>query len=231
MRFATSTAEKTARSSFLQFCKKGGVGICRIISDVRDAEALSSLNHEGVLLGSFLMKRLMFNACLCHFISAGAGNGRLFVIATRLVWPRRVTTQSSACNCWSPSINISICLRLEVFSLRKDTASLPSMIKAVVPDRTVRYTDSPGTKLNDANGIIVQVYFCAQNPTDVKCVASGRTMPGMVSDFMGKVVAIGNKVKNVKLWDRVTHPSDCDPTVGFLDIIRVLPRGWNWGIC
>jgi len=38
--------------------------------------------------------------------------------------------------------------------------SLPSTIKAVVvqPDKTVKYTDFPGPKLNNANDIIAQIH-------------------------------------------------------------------------
>jgi NADPH:quinone reductase-like Zn-dependent oxidoreductase len=86
-------------------------------------------------------------------------------------------------------------------------ASIPSTIKAVVvqPDKTVQFTDFPGPKLNDEDDIIVKNYSCAQNPTDGKGIAMGRTKPGRVTgcDFMGKVAAIGSNVKNVKVGDRV----------------------------
>jgi NADPH:quinone reductase-like Zn-dependent oxidoreductase len=66
-------------------------------------------------------------------------------------------------------------------------------------------TSVPRPKLNDPTSIIIKVYSCAQNPTDWKSVAQGRTPTGNIvgNDIAGVVVEIGDNVREIKVGDRV----------------------------
>jgi NADPH:quinone reductase-like Zn-dependent oxidoreductase len=86
-------------------------------------------------------------------------------------------------------------------------SNIPSSISAatVQPDKSVKVTKFPAPKINQPDDVIVKVYSCAQNPTDWKSVAQGRTAPGKIvgNDIAGVVVEIGSEVTNVKVGDRV----------------------------
>jgi NADPH:quinone reductase-like Zn-dependent oxidoreductase len=89
-------------------------------------------------------------------------------------------------------------------------SNIPSSISAatVQPDKSVKVTKFPAPKINQPDDVIVKVYSCAQNPTDWKSVAQGRTVPGKIvgNDIAGVVVEIGAEVTNVKVGDRVYSP-------------------------
>jgi NADPH:quinone reductase-like Zn-dependent oxidoreductase len=86
-------------------------------------------------------------------------------------------------------------------------SSIPSNISVatVQPDKSVKVTSFPAPKITQPDDVIVEVYSCAQNPTDWKSVAQGRTEPGKIvgNDIAGIVVEIGAEVTNVKVGDRV----------------------------
>lgn len=105
-------------------------------------------------------------------------------------------------------------------------SDIPSSILAatVQPDKSIKVTKFPAPKITRSDDVLVKVYSCAQNPTDWKSVAQGRTAAGRIvgNDIAGVVVAIGSEVTNVKVGDRVntTHGLfnivDCFAVYGFI---------------
>jgi len=87
----------------------------------------------------------------------------------------------------------------------------PKTQKAAVAmdDKTVKFAEVPVPELNEPDDVLIKVYSVAQNPTDWKSVAQGRTAPGRIvgNDIAGVVVAV-DKVTNVKVGDRVVLPVD-----------------------
>ena len=87
-------------------------------------------------------------------------------------------------------------------------SGIPETIKAVTAtaDRTVKVSQVPAPSLDGhPEDVIIKNYACAQNPTDWKSVAYGRTTEGNIvgNDIAGIVVAIGDSVKKVKVGERV----------------------------
>jgi len=86
-------------------------------------------------------------------------------------------------------------------------STIPDTIRAIVvqPDKSVKVTEVPGPKITQPDQAIIKVYSCAQNPTDAKGIAMGRTKPGRITgtDLAGVVAAIGDNVTNIKVGDRV----------------------------
>jgi NADPH:quinone reductase-like Zn-dependent oxidoreductase len=88
-------------------------------------------------------------------------------------------------------------------------SSIPKTIKAVTAtgNRTVKVTEVLAPSLDGhPDDIIIKNYACAQNPTDWKSVAQGRTQEGRIvgNDIAGVVVALGDNVTNVKVGERVS---------------------------
>jgi NADPH:quinone reductase-like Zn-dependent oxidoreductase len=90
---------------------------------------------------------------------------------------------------------------------RMSHPSIPSTISAVTaePDKSVKVTTVDAPVITDPSEVIVKIYSVAQNPTDMKGISIGRTVPGRIvgTDIAGIIVAIGNNVTNVKIGDRV----------------------------
>jgi NADPH:quinone reductase-like Zn-dependent oxidoreductase len=79
----------------------------------------------------------------------------------------------------------------------------------VAENKTVKVTNVPTPKITKPDQVLIKVYAAAQNPTDGDSVQVGMVKEGRIigNDLAGKVVEIGDAVKNVKVGDRVEPES------------------------